>query len=118
MNWQSDIEIYLRDCATERAVAWAEAVLQCDITAPLDGGDLVIYSIPGGALVLTPDVEDQAVLGVRFNTHVRPWATDLACARAAARDLGCTVLVDPGKGFAPSQWLEVTAAGERLIEWA
>jgi hypothetical protein len=107
----STVEIYLRDCTLERATAWASSVLGCQLSTPLDAGESTAYAVPGGALVFTPNIESQPILSVWFNTSIHPWATNEACARAASKNLGCSVLTELGNNFL----LEVTGNKERQV---
>lgn len=122
MKRQTDVEVFLRECALERAAAWVQSV-SGPVSGPLDCGDAVAYHPAEGAVVLTPNV-DGGLMSVWFNTPCRPWDTDVECGRAAALALGCTVLCDPGQHYPEVDplsdvFLEVADGSERLIliEW-
>lgn len=117
MTLLHSVEIFICDCAQERVLTWASSSLRCQLGAPLDAGDSIAYVVTGGALVLTPDIEDLLILGVWFNTSDHPWISDADCARAASRALSCTVLADPGSEYPAGSgvWLEVSGSKERLV---
>ena len=123
MKRQREVDVYLRDCHIDRAVAWVRANLG-PLVGPLNGGESVIYHLAAGAVVFTPGVEGERFLGVWFNTADRPWATDVECARAAAAALGCVVRCDPGSSYPDVHpqsgvFLEIDGTSERLVgEWA
>src|SRR5207248_4042795 len=91
---QSDIEVYVRDCPMERLGAWLQSVFG-PLEAPVEAGDAVVYTGSTGPVVVTPGIEGGPFVGVWFNTPLSPWATDVDCARQAARELGCTVRCCP-----------------------
>lgn len=95
MKQLRDVAIYIRGCSEARALAWVRAVLGGQLGAPIDLGQSTGFEIPGGMLILTPEVEDQPILGVWFRTTEPPWASHADCARAAARALSCEVLAEP-----------------------
>jgi hypothetical protein len=117
---QADVEVYLRDCPLERAVAWVQSV-SGPLTGPVDCGGPVAYHPPDGAVVLTPGL-DGGFLSVWFNTPRHPWDTDVECGQAAAVALGCVVRCDPGL-YCPEVhplsdvFLEIDGGTERLVEW-
>ena len=98
VEWLPDVEIYLRDCTLDRAVAWAASQVG-PLLGPFDCGKAITYHPAIGSVVITSSIEGGAFLSLWFNTSARPWATDLECARAAAPDLGCIVRCDPGSTF-------------------
>ena len=120
---QREVDVYLRDCPLDRAVAWVRANVG-PLVGPLDGGESVMYHPATGAIIFTPGVEDGRFLGVWFNTCHRPWATDIECARAASAALGCVVRCDPGSSYPDVHpqsdvFLEIDGTSERLVgEWA
>lgn len=123
MERQSEVEVYLRDCPIERALAWVRETVG-SVAGPFDCGTAVAYhpTTSPGAVVLTPGVEGGPFLSVWFNTPARPWATDAECARAAARDLGCVVRCDPSREHpelppGADVWLELSDGVERLVAW-
>ena len=116
MTRQRDVGIYLVDCPLQRALAWAGASLACSLADPFEDAGILTYQVPDGALIVF-EIEP-GVLDVWFNTATRPWDTSIACARAAATELDCTVMVDPGPEHpAPDDWLQVTPAGEKRVTW-
>lgn len=118
---QPEVEVYLRGCSIEQVLGWIrDAVGQ--LTGPVDCGETMAYQTVAGAVILRPGVEGGPFLGVWFNTPARPWATDIDCARAAARDLGCVARCDASSEhpeLPPSAdvWLEVVDGVERLVAW-
>ena len=122
MERQPEIEVYLRDCPTERLVAWLRAVIG-PLEDPVEAGAAIVYPSAIGAVVVTPCIEDGPFVGVWFNTNRSPWTTDVDCARQAARELVCTVRCDPGQHFPEvPRWvsdvfLEISGVVEKLVEW-
>lgn len=81
-----------------------------------------MYASQIGKVIITP-VEEREFMGVWFNTPHSPWATDVDCAREAARYLMCVVRCDPERHFnvIPSMsdtFLEIEGDVERLVDWA
>lgn len=121
MGRQHEIEIYIRGCSISQLLAWIETVVGA-VSPPQEAGAAMVYATRVGPLIITPSVEGGPFMSVWFNTPASPWATDLDCARDAARTLGCTVRCDPGSLFpvVPSRapaFLEVIGTTERLISW-
>lgn len=122
MKRQPEIEVYLRDCPTERLVAWLRAVIG-PLEDPVEAGAAIVYPSAIGAVVVTPCIEDGPFVGVWFNTNRSPWTTDVDCARQAARELVCTVRCDPGQhypdvpGWVSDVFLEISGGVEKLVEW-
>lgn len=121
MDLQSDVEVYIRDCTVERAVAWIRSAIG-PLAGPFEAGSSVVYHLTGGAVVLTSSVGDGRFLSVWFNTPIRPWLSDVECARAAARDLGCVVRCDPGAArpdISPysDAFLEIDGEAESIVVW-
>ena len=122
MNRQSDIEIYVRGCPLERVLDWARSNLGTfGGPFPTDTAIVYCHEKGDGVVVFTPNIEDGAFMSVWFNTHNRPWATDVDCARAAARALNCVVRCDasnmPGQSQHSPVFLELDGDEERIILW-
>jgi hypothetical protein len=119
---QLEIEIYLRDCPSERLVEWLRSVVG-PLKDPVKVGAAVVYPSAVGSVVVTPNIEDGPFVGVWFNTHSSPWGTDVECARQAARELACTVRCCPGQDFpevpfwVSDTFLEISGGVEQLIKW-
>lgn len=121
MERQRDIEIYVHGCSIELVLAWAHARLG-PLGNATDGGEATVYATPCGPMVVTPAIEDGPYTSVAFNSARTPWATDVDCARDAAKALGCVVRCRPGQHHpeVPAQsstWLEVSPEAERLVQW-
>jgi hypothetical protein len=121
MKRQRDIEIYVRDCPPERLVAWLGRVVG-PVGPAEEAGSALVYPSRVGAVVVRPDIEDGPFVGVWFNTPDSPWGSDVACARQAAQELGCTVRCDPGEHSSEVHWasdvfLEISGDEEKLITW-
>ena len=120
-EWQSNVEIFIRDCSVNRAVVWVQSIVG-PLVGPVDCGVAIAYHSNEGSVIFTPEMNGGPLLSVWFNTPARPWATDVDCARAAAHDLNCVVLCDPGKAFPEIHpladvFLEISNGFERLLEW-
>ena len=113
---QDDVEVYLRNCAIERAIKWVKSSTTGALDGPKDIDGAVALYPSTGAIILTPKIEDGPWLSVWFNTLHRPWDTDADCARSAAAELDCVVRCDPGESH-PGLWLELEGPSERLVEW-
>lgn len=119
---QCEIEIFVLKPSGARLLEWlAETVGPAG--SPLDGGDSAIYPTLAGLLVVTPAVGGTDFTSLWFNTPRTPWATDLECARAAARALRCVVRCappqEPGAPRAQSDlFVEIDGEVERLVEWS
>jgi len=122
VNRQSDVEIFVRDCPIERVLDWARSSVGA-LSGPFPTATTIAYhlDVGDGALVFTPNMDDGPFMSVWFNTQSRPWATDVDCARAAARALGCAVRCDassiPGVSPHSDMVLEVDGDEERVILW-
>jgi hypothetical protein len=114
------IEIVVRDCSLERIAAWLDAIAG-PLTTPTDAGGATVYDTHLGPVVVQPEMEGPGGVGIWFRSAVLPWGSPVACARQAARELGCVAWCEPGGDYpdvpplAPV-FLEVDAHGERLIE--
>ena len=118
---QPDVEIYVRDCEVERAVAWVRSAVG-PLVGPREAGAAIAFQLPVGSVVLTPGIEDGPYLSVWFNTPDRPWWTDVECARAAARQLDRVVRCDPGAEYpgldSRAGWVvEIDGASESIVLW-
>jgi hypothetical protein len=117
-----EIEIYVRDCSTERLLAWLESVMS-PLAPARDGGEATIYPSRIGPVVVTPGIEDGPFVSVWFNSPISPWATDVDCARQAAKELGCVVRCCPGQHFPEVPWwasdkfLEIAGGVEQIMAW-
>ena len=118
-----DIEIYLRDCSTERVLDWLKQefdgtqmntlrqdhkVLQLEMSTHGNTLSVTLYfdALPGYTVVW-------------FDTSATPWNTDLACARAAALHLGCEVRCSVGGSddTDSEQWWRVIGDRVDQITW-
>jgi hypothetical protein len=119
---QPEIEIYLRDCPAERLVAWLESVV-----GPLGrdeaASSALVYPSSIGPVVVRPQIEGGPFVAVWFNGPNSPWATDVDCARQAARELECVVRCCPGRHFPEVPWwasdrfLEIAGGTEQIVTW-
>lgn len=122
MERQPEIEIYLRDCPSERLLSWLDSKIG-QLGQAEEAGAAAIYQTTSGAIVVTPNVEDGPFVGVWFNLPDTPWRSDVECARQAARELGCVVRCCPGREFpavpawAQDVFLEIAEATERPVNW-
>ncbi len=119
MTGSSGIEIVVRDCPQGRLNTWLNAVTG-PITGSRDAGGAAIYATRLGPVIVQPGMGGPSGVGVWFNAIGLPWASDAACARQAARELGCVVLCDPGPDYPEVHplspvFLEVGGGGERLV---
>lgn len=122
MERQPEIEFYVRDCPSDRLLAWLESVV--GRVAPVEAaGAATIYSSRIGPVVVTFRIEGGPFVGVWFNSPDTPWATDVDCGRQAARELGCVVRCCPGEHFPEVPWwasdkfLEIACGVEQMITW-
>lgn len=120
MERQKEIEIYIRGCPDRRLLAWIESRIG-HLDQPESAGDARVYASRIGPVIVT--AIGGAFTGVWFNTANSPWATDIDCAREAARYLMCVVRCDPGRHFndVPERsdtFLEIEGDVERLVDWA
>jgi hypothetical protein len=119
---QTEVEVFLRDCARDRLVAWLASVVG-PLGEPEAAGDATVYPSAAGPVVVTPGVGGGAFVGVWFNTPRTPWATDADCGRQAARELECAVRCSPGRRFPEApEWvsdvfLEISGPVEKLVRW-
>jgi hypothetical protein len=119
---QRDIQIYIRDCPPERLIGWLESVVG-PLDDPEPAGSAVVHRSSNGSVVVTPRIEDGPFVSVWFNTPGSPWATDVDCARQAARELGYVVRCCPGQHFPDVPWwasdrfLEIANGVEKTISW-
>ncbi len=121
MQRQQDIEIYARDCTVEELVAWSKSKLG-GLGRPEALAGSTLYESPRGPLTVTKGMGDGTFVSLWFNSSRTPWATDVDCAREAARELRCTVRCDPGQHYpdvAPQSaiFLEVVGEREHLVNW-
>ena len=120
MERQREIEIYLRDCPLDRLVTWLESVV--GPLAPVEaGGAALVYRSSIGPIVVTQGIEGGPFVGVWFNSPNTPWATDVDCARQAARELERVVRCCPGPDFpdvpcwVADQFLEIAGGMEQIV---
>lgn len=118
MSDSHGIEIYVSGCAQEQLIAWVDRLIG-PLGEPEDAGDTTIYSGRRGSVFITPDEAGQFT-SLYFPSKYTPWSTHAECARQAARELGGTVVCDPGEEFPEVDpfspvFLEVQGDTERLI---
>jgi hypothetical protein len=118
-----DIAIYLPDTPKDRILEWLERQFP-DATMRTTHADV-------DALRLELDTQGDAIpvalffdavpgyTVVWFDTASSPWATDLDCARTAARDLGCEVRCSTGSWSEEDKdlWWRVEGGMEERIRW-
>ena len=119
MTHPAGIEIVLRHCPVVEMVRWL-----AEVTGPLGdaikAGEATSYpSTRLGAVIMQPGMGWPDATSIWFNAPELPWPSAAACARIAARALGCTVVCDPGAeypgvGTLSPVFLEVSADGELL----
>ena len=115
---QPEIEIYVRDCPKTQLTAWLVSVIG-PLGQPEVAGTSTTYPSAIGPVVVTSGIEDGPFVSVWFNTPHSPWATDVDCARQAARELRCAVRCCPGKCYpkvhlSPEAVLEIEGDSEGL----
>ncbi len=118
---KTEIEIYVRGCALEPLLAFVRSLVG-PLREPHDAGAALIYATASGSVTVTPSIEDGPFMGVCISPPPANCASDVDCARMAARELGCVVRCDPGLEFPQvPEWsdtfLEIEGAQERLVEW-
>ncbi|HET7077189.1 MAG TPA: hypothetical protein VFM49_07015 [Chloroflexia bacterium] len=122
---QQGIEIYVRDCSLDRIQDWIQTVLGA--ITPVDQVNEMSMRIHEAyhagqpiPIVITSGVADGSFTSVWFNALDMPWATDAACARQAARALGCEVRCNPGLlGSSPysDECLRIVGDREEVVVW-
>jgi hypothetical protein len=113
------IEIVVRGCPPDRLVSWLSAVAGPLGTAA-DAGESTVYRTRLGPVVVHAGISGPDSASIWFNATDLPWSSSAACARLAARALGCAVVCDAGAEYPDVDslspvLLEVSAAGERLV---
>src|SRR5262245_25283930 len=115
---QTNIEIFA-DCSQERLLAWVESVIGGLSTGEVAGA-ATIYQSSAGSVITTP-IEDSDFISIWFSTPHSPWATDVDCARQAAREIRCVVRCDPGVAYDVDPYsdvfLQIADSSETLIDW-
>src|SRR5690349_19172318 len=122
---QQDVEIYLRDCPMQRIQDWVGFALGAiTLVGQVHEMDMRIYEahyaghqIP---VIITSGVADGSFTSVWFNAPDTPWATDAACARQAARALGCEVRCTPGtlrSSPYSDECLRIVGDHEEVVVW-
>jgi hypothetical protein len=117
----TDVEIFLRGCPESRIVAWLASVAGGATVAWKREG-VTGYTTERGPVVLTFRMEDGPFDGVWIPWGRSLWATDLACARQAARALDCVVRCEPGADYPEADrsadlYVELQGGAERLGAW-
>lgn len=118
-----DIEIYLAKAPLEALNAWLGDALGAEPLAPAGKGKWRTRGRLAGEEIPVLMVEGAAdgYASLWFDSARTPWATDRACARAAAAHLGCEVRCSLGgwqPGDSPDRFLQVLPDGrEAEIDW-
>ena len=117
MRRQSNIEIYVKGCPTNKLIAWiAQQIGTLDRASAFDGQ--IVYDSRIGPVTIA--VEDSSFTSAHFQSADTPWVTDVDCARQAARELRCIVRCDPGEHFPDvhslsDTFLQITADGQESL---
>src|SRR5262249_42408595 len=105
-----EIEIYVCDYPAERLIAWLESIV--GPLAPVKpAGTAMVYPSSIGPVVVRPQIEGGAFVGVWFNSPNSPWATDADCARQAAKELVASC------GAAQASTSQKYLGGRRTSSW-
>jgi hypothetical protein len=120
---QSTIEIYVRDCPSERLLGWVTSVLSQTLLVCREERLTVYRSQVHGndiPVVTTDGVADGTFTSIFFNSPHTPWRNDVDCARQAARELQCEVRCDPVAVrplAGPGEFLRIVDGREEYIVW-
>ena len=119
MASSAGIEVVVRGCSPERIAAWLDAVAG-PLPEPTDAGGAAVYQSRLGTVVVQPEMEGPGGVGIWFQSAELPWASSAACARQAAREIGCVVWCEPDSDYPEVHplspvLLEVSGQGERLF---
>ncbi|GAB5533880.1 MAG: hypothetical protein Rubg2KO_01290 [Rubricoccaceae bacterium] len=119
LDWQTDIEVYVRHSSELEVMRWLEEDL-----GPLHQVEtipIIYHSARAGpqvSVIIQEGIGDGTYMGVMIAPNITRWATDADLARAAFEALGQEIRCDPGPlGPAPWQFLEITPSGEAVVEW-
>jgi|GEM_PF-6469239 len=118
MAKHTDVEIFVRACEDARLLAWLESVAgPAAVAWERDGA--TGYTTARGEVIVTHRMEDGPFDGIWIPWGRALWAADVACARQAARFLGCVVRCEPGRSFKVDPLadllLEIAHGEERLV---
>ncbi|MDN3521339.1 hypothetical protein [Halomonas ramblicola] len=118
-----DIEVYLARVEAQRLDAWLAEAIDAEPLAPAGKGKRRTRGRLEGREIPVLLVERAAdgYASLWFDSDATPWASDRACARAAAAHLGCEVRCSLGgwqPGDDPDRFLRVLPDGsEAEIDW-
>jgi hypothetical protein len=112
------IEIYVRECSEEEAVAWLRDLFD-DVERQEDALVLTYDGTYEGDTVpvqIAERVENGPYTSLWFNAPTMPWDTATACARAAQEALQKEVLCFLSDPEQPWTMLRVTEEGEEHVD--
>lgn len=118
-----DIEIYLASASIDAVNRWLSATLGAAPLAPAGRGRWRTRGYHAGDAVPVLLVERAAdgFTSLWLDSPATPWASDAACARAAAQALACEVRCSLGSwhpGDDPDRFLQVLPNGSEVeIDW-
>jgi hypothetical protein len=117
---QSDIEIYVKNINTTKALQWLQSLSWKTEMSPVnrsttkiavttDTGSFNVYAISSGKFI-----------SLWFQSGQTPWQSDLACAQAAWQYFAKEVRASQGgwqEDSKDERWWKIDADGESLIDW-
>ena len=123
-DWNSEVEIYLKDAEPEAIVAWLGESFPGIERQPPRGQTLCLVVAEGAQrceVRVVPRAAGKHFTCVWFKQRPARWASDVDAARAAFAATGCEVrCVGEGwkEGDDPDLWWRINARGEGAIVWA
>jgi len=122
---QTDIEIYVQSCPTEKIIAWLEETFTLVEKSSLSKlCSKVMISSNGNDIEVTilKQAAGKHFTSVWFDSDRTPWEDDMACARQAFASLNCEIRCnfqgwEEEANQNPDQWWCINSQGEGPFIW-
>lgn len=122
---QTDIEIYVLSCPTEKIINWLEStftLVKKSAPSSLCSKVTVIMNDHDVEITILEQAAGKRFTSIWFNSDQTPWADDIACAKQAFNALNCEVRCN-FQGWEeegeqdPDQWWRINSYEEGPFIW-